>query len=564
MAQRSRRTRPWGPVKGTTEQANRTARLLRRWLDDADMTVDALYAKLTGDHFRDGRVPSRTTVAERLAGTNLDDAFVEAVADVCSHDAVELEQLLQQARAATQDYASRSAAPSPPTHSRGQERAEELVRVQRRSLDVHDKLLRAWERAADLERERDNANRMVVVLLTMVDTLNRTTASLTAQRDRLRHHTGGPGLLDQVRERLARSEIQRKKAEDELRRAQSERNKADRLADEATEQVRLLTEELQRLRCQSGQPDNSPVLTGLTPRSSGKHSADPEADDIDDALAKAARHLDDGAERIERLARDLHADNPADIPSADAATNPDTTSDPESRPDPEGTGSAKSPAELEQEVLALFRQIRKRPDRFAELATEDVRFFIGSMWILLRSDDDFETAFELLDIAGAQGSPAHVAAVVGELRRNGGAQYAFQLLDTFAQSRSPQDILTMTATLREAGQGADAYQLLAAVGRQRQADAVAPVIKALIELDATWALETARRDRSQHEINVIADALSIDGYLAYADRLRPAPFSIEYAPSGTTCTDDTLELRLPTPTAQTGSLSQWLPWSAGQ
>lgn len=317
MAYRRRRTRPWGQLKGATAQANQTAGLLRGWLDAADMTVDDVRAHLTAEHFLDGRVPSRTTVADRLAGVKLDEDFVEAVADVCSRDAAERERLLQEARAlrAGQGHfhpqpGPEPLPPGPIGPSARAELAEELVQVQRRTLEVHDKLLRAWERAADLERERGNANRMVVVLLTMVDKLHRDTASLTAERDRLRRYERRPDLLEKVRERLARSEIQRKKAEDELKRARSERHKADRLAEQAAEQVRALTEELERLRHRSGQPDNSPLQAVLTRRSTSRETADADADDIDEALAKAARYLDDGAQRLERFAQDLREDNP--------------------------------------------------------------------------------------------------------------------------------------------------------------------------------------------------------------------------------------------------------------
>lgn len=241
-------------------------------MDAAGMTVDGLRAQLTAEHFRDGRVPRRTTAAERLAGVNLTEDFVQAVADVCSRDATERERWLKEANALMAGHGvpcpgpgTDPLSPHPAEPSGRAELVEELVQVQRQTLDVHDRLLRAWERAADLERERSNATRMMVVLLTMVDKLHRDTASLTAERDRLRRHERRPDLLEKVRERLARSEIQRKKAEAELERARSERSRADRLAEQAAQQVRTLTEELERLRHQNGQTDNSPFETILTP-----------------------------------------------------------------------------------------------------------------------------------------------------------------------------------------------------------------------------------------------------------------------------------------------------------
>ncbi|WP_405633779.1 hypothetical protein OG933_45455 (plasmid) [Streptomyces sp. NBC_00016] len=549
MAYPSRRTRPWGPLKGGNAQANETALLLRAWLDAAGMTVDDLRAQLTAEHFRDGRVPSRTTVAERLAGVKLDEDFVQAVADACSRDAPERDRLLQEFRALKGIHGRSGSQPEslpirPAEPGARADLTEELVQVQRRTLAVHDKLLRAWERAADLERERGNANRMVVVLLTMVDKLHRDTESLTAERDRLRRHTRRPELLEKVRERLARSEIQRKRAEDELRRAQTERHKADRLAEQAAEQVRALTEELERLRHQSGQPDNSPLQTVLTPRSTSRETADADADDIDEALAKAARHLDDGAERLERLAQDLHQDNPPDILADGTPTVP-------VQPEPDEAGNCATGDEethverMTREVLEMFRKIRKLPVRFTALATRDAEFVLGGMRILLASDDDFAMAFELLDIAGARGTPTHVAALTAGLRRMAGASYAFHLLSTVGRDRSPDDIVVMADTLRLLAQEADAYQMLAAVGRERQAQTIAPVVEALNSMDAGWVLEAVLRDRSAYEVAVVAHALNKDGYSEYAYQLVPNPFPEWRTPSDVHSSHDTLVLRLP-------------------
>ncbi|MDX3435656.1 hypothetical protein [Streptomyces stelliscabiei] len=117
----------------------------------------------------------------------LGEDFVQAVADVCSRDSTERERRLQEASALMAGQRAFRPRPYPVIPSPGERGAraalvedEELVRVQRQTLDVHDMLLRAWERAADLERERGNANRMVVVL-TMVDKLHRDTASLATQ-----------------------------------------------------------------------------------------------------------------------------------------------------------------------------------------------------------------------------------------------------------------------------------------------------------------------------------------------------------------------------------------------
>lgn len=56
-------------------------------------------------------------------------------------------------------------------------------------------------------------------------------------------------------------------------------------------------------------------------------------------------------------------------------------------------------------------------------------------------------------------------------------------------------------------------------GRERPAQTIAPVVEALSSMDAGWVL----RDRSEHEVKLVADALSNDGYGEYVFRLLPYP-----------------------------------------
>ncbi|MFI9254949.1 sigma factor-like helix-turn-helix DNA-binding protein [Streptomyces sp. NPDC053069] len=78
-----RRTRPWGPLKGTSPQEYQAAALVRTWMDAADLTVTALHSAMADGSVGKGPVPSRATVADRLAGLNLTGEFVDAVAAVC-------------------------------------------------------------------------------------------------------------------------------------------------------------------------------------------------------------------------------------------------------------------------------------------------------------------------------------------------------------------------------------------------------------------------------------------------------------------------------------------------
>ncbi|MCX5055052.1 hypothetical protein [Streptomyces sp. NBC_00474] len=490
--------------------------LLRGWLDKAQLTFDDVLEQLTPEHFSSGRIPGRSTIGERLAGVRLDDEFVQAIADVCSGDDAALrEQMLAEARALT----SRKNHTRPPQGTAGKADttalANELVAVQRRSLILQDKLMRAWERAMELDRERSRSHQMVMVLLTMVDKLHRDITTLTAERDRLREREHRPQRLETVRKQLARSEEQRRTAEAELNRAREERNKADRLAEEAAEQIRTLNEELERLRQHTGQPDNPPPLTVHSLSAPGGEDFEATADDIDDALAKASRHLDDGARRLDRLASGLYQDD-----SPDNSAVPAETGEVAEQPD------TKIPTN-EDMRLGILKQLREMKDHgspFVSLAlTPPADFIVEVMRILLGSEqgqNDWDLAYELLDIAGTEGTPSHICDLIAELRSHGnGDLYAYKLLSVVGATRPPGALIDIVAALRESQQAADAYQLLTAVGRNSPAWFLSPIVLLLSRADATWLIEAVVAERSAEDIDMVRDMLGQGGHKHYVELL---------------------------------------------
>ncbi|MGV9503616.1 hypothetical protein ACWDQ0_35655 [Streptomyces sp. NPDC003642] len=518
MPDRRRRTKGWGALKGRSKQDNAVAGLLRSWLDEAQLRIDDVVAQLTPEHFSEGNIPSRSTVGQRLAGVCLDDEFVQAIADICSGDDAALrERLLQEARAlaASQDPLGpplKAASELDPSLL-----AKELIAAQKQSLALQDKLLRAWEREAELKQARSNAHRMVMVLLTMVDKLQCNVTDLTAERDRLRVQTHQHHRLDTVRRRLARSEQQRRTAEASLQRARDERSKADRLIEEAAEQIRSLTAELERLRHRSGQSDiPSPPSLPHRPDADAEN-AEAEAKDIDDALVKASLHLDEGAQRLDELAHGLHQDLTLDIsaedtPSGEGAEQPAT--------------GAKDTDALTQEILQLLRNMRKKPS-FVEVAlTSTAEFIVGLLNVMLAVDDDEEAwdmAYEILHIAATQGTPTHICALTAELRsRQNGDTYAYELLRTIATERTTAgSVASIVAALREAQQPADAYQLLNAVGRERAAALIYPVLLSLSRTDAEWVLETVTAERTRTDITMLRAMLHDAGFEHYVALLPP-------------------------------------------
>ncbi|MEU6381903.1 hypothetical protein [Streptomyces sp. NPDC046909] len=516
MSDRGRRTKQWGPLKGPTEQANATAALLRRWLDNARLRLDDVRPLLTPEHFSSGRVPSRSTISERLAGVRLEEDFVQAIADVCSGDDAALrEQLLQEAAALT----SRDRGIRPPY---GAARlgtavpASELVAEQRRSLALQDRLLRAMERAVELEHERTGAHRMVCVLLTMVDKLQRDIAALSAKRDKLQDRADEHHTLDTMREQLARSEEQRRTAEASLQRARDERSRGDRLAEEAAEQIRTLTAELEQLRQQAaGQPDNSPPFTVSHPTAPMAQDVETAADDIDDALVKASRHLDDGAQRLDDLARELHQDNAPDIPATAVSAG-------EEAAEPGGAETQDSDV-LAQDILKMLRRMREGHSSFVDLAlTASADFIVGLMWVVLyygKDENEWEMAYDLMEIAADQATPSHICALITELHARSGEMYAHRLLSVIATQRPPIGVVDIVAALRESQQPADAYQLLSAVGRGRPAWYIQPIVLLLSSSDAAWLLDAVTAERTPLDIATLRAILRDSGHEQYAERL---------------------------------------------
>ncbi|MFI8234880.1 hypothetical protein ACIGDI_39400 [Streptomyces sp. NPDC085900] len=511
------------------------ANLLREWLDTAQLRLDDVMERLTPEHFSNGRVPSRSTIGERLAGRLLDDEFVQAIADICSgEDAALRERMLVEARAlaARQDSTSPDKSPDPKLNPTAL--ANELVAVQRHSLTLQDKLMRAWERAIELDRERSRSHQMVMVLLAMVDKLQRDITTLHAERDRLKGREHRPQRLKQVYQQLARSEEQRQSAETELDRAREERAKADRLAEEAAEQIRTLQAELERLRQRTGQPDNPPPLKAPSLPTSDDTGFDAAAGDIDDALAKASRHLDDGARRLDQLASELHQDDPSDNSAATAETD-GTAGQPQ---------ADRYTETLTLDILTTVRAMKEHGSPFVSFALEaSPELFVGVMGVLLRSDDnqqDWNLAHELLDTAGTRGRPSHLCNLLAELRTYGksGHSYAYKLLSTVAAIRAPSELVDIVNALRACQQDADAYQLLNAVARSAPAWFISPIALKLSHTDATWLIKAVTNERQEEDILMARKMLERGDHQQYVELLaapqdRKQPQTCYTAPAPT-------------------------------
>jgi Chromosome segregation ATPases len=472
------------------------AAVLRQWLDNSGLRMDDIRSKLTPDHFKDGRVPGRSALSDRLAGVALRQDFIEAVADICSSSDAAQQQLLDEVRAARQRARTAGAGPSRSTVPEAQ-----LVIVQQRSLEVSDRLLRALERQQQLERERNDANQMVLILLSMVDKLQRDITILNREHDRLRVSNPAEENVKQVYERLARSEQQRDTAETELARAKDERQKADQLAEEAAEQVRLLTEELERLRGEA--PDATATAEAATTVPAVQAPPDVEADDIDLALSKAARHLDDRADRLDQLASELHLDNPPDnsLTSNDVPDNSQIS-------EPDAVNLTPEQVVVQVRVLLTEDEADDNVEGLLHLAGQTLPVTeVLRAAILLRDTNLPDEAAQLLHAAISRTQPVEMPPLISTLRTRGQDAELYQLLNQVARHWPASDLTEVVTSLREEAQASDAYQVLSAVGRDCPPLEVLKVLARVAEHDANWVVDAACRDRPLDELPALEKVL---------------------------------------------------------
>ncbi|MFC9337470.1 hypothetical protein ACFT0G_03400 [Streptomyces sp. NPDC057020] len=457
--------------------------------------MDDVLAKLTPEQFDNGQVPSRTTLSERLAGVGLQQDFIHAIARICSTDEAASLELLDQVRVA-RHQARLSAEERAAARTSAQ---AALLQSQQKELEVTDKLLRAMERVAELERERSDANHMVLVLLTMVDKLKRDSMSLLRERDRLRDKAE----LRRVREQLERSEQQRSTAEVELEQARAERRRADELAEEAQERVRVLSEELEFLRSGGSHggafvpPAAEPLLLS---------DLEDEADDIDVALGKAARVRDDRAERLDRHAAEMRQDNLPDnsLAFGDGPDNPDAGSGGASRAAVRVVEAARRLLEQEGTTGALEDLLRQAG---ASLPVTDLL----SATSLLRDGGMAAEARQLVFHGIGSTQPDGVPELVAGLRVQNRDTDLYQLLSRMAREWPSSKIVEGVARLRAAGQDADAYQVLSATGRDCPTEVMVGVLDLVQDGDKAWVIDTACRDRPYADLAVLEGTLREQG-----------------------------------------------------
>ncbi|MFI9719392.1 hypothetical protein ACIHFE_07005 [Streptomyces sp. NPDC052396] len=442
-----RRTRPWGPVRGASEHANALATLLRDWLDEAGLRLRDLTGRLRPEHFRDLRVPARTTVSDRLAGVNPQWDFIEAVADVCSRDAGQRDRRLSDAR-------------------------PHWDRLQLAGRQRTDR--RAAGRIAELDREHRNALQLAAMSLQLVGRFQREAADAGAQR--------------------AEAELR-------LRLALDARDRAEGRATRAVAEIASLTRELERMRRQRSGGRSTGVMPVVRPERAagpafGGRSPRPSPDNrTSTGLITAVRPDNPGLPAAGRRPRPHNSARQAAHSVRDARAAGDANAALRMAAAAGFTGApehirrllaflrALGLAEDAERVLAaaaMDRPATRVPPLLAHLGAWREP---DAMWIksalgrsasaerllevvsALRAEERFPDAYGVLLAAARQRAVALVPSLTAALHRVGRSEDAEWLLITAAQDRGPADVRALAEQLRAGGQQENAAALL----RRREA-----------------------------------------------------------------------------------------------
>ncbi|MFE9701614.1 MULTISPECIES: hypothetical protein [unclassified Streptomyces] len=312
--------RPWGPIRGENAAARQLAEMLRRHVDESGKTLAVLGGEIS---------MSKAQTGVYLAGKVPTQAFIVALVKATVRP--ELRQRRQDEALALREQTLRPAprttpgAPAPAGPGAGY--AVELAAAHARQIETYDRLTRTLEQRAEVERAKNNSDKLVMVLLNMIHQLDRRVTDLVEERDQLLAQPQGEALEDAER-KLARAEEQEQRARAELRRAEEKQRQAEDLEARVTDQLRQLTDELDRLRA-GDTTSPVPALPALAGEPQEHHaSADPVGDDIDAALAHASQVNDEDNTTLNRVTSELNE------PTAEVVQDnpPDNRSHPEGHP----------------------------------------------------------------------------------------------------------------------------------------------------------------------------------------------------------------------------------------
>ncbi|MEU5666524.1 tetratricopeptide repeat protein [Streptomyces longwoodensis] len=293
MAQRV--GRPWGPIRAESSEAQALAAFLRAQIDASGKTLAVLAKEI---HI------SKSRISEQIGGKVPDRDFVTALIRatipeprLCERRLAEAARLLQAAR-----RPAPTAAPQPSA-----DLTVELAELRTRQIETLDRLTRSLEQNNQLREAADKSAKLVMVLLTMINKLERRITDLTGEREQLRAAQADSQTLHDTQRQLSRAQEQEQRAQQELIRAQEKQRQAEELAAAVQAKVDRLTDELDRLRGTT--PDDAAGEdTHFTEQPAV--STDPVGDDIDQALERITAVNDQDDQILQTITQDLITDPP--------------------------------------------------------------------------------------------------------------------------------------------------------------------------------------------------------------------------------------------------------------
>ncbi|MFB6698407.1 tetratricopeptide repeat protein, partial [Streptomyces rubiginosohelvolus] len=306
--------RSWGPIRAENQHAENLAKLLRAQVDASGKTLRDLESEIK---------VSKAQVGVYLAGKIPDDPFIIAVIEATVPPALRERRTNEALYLRKQALVPSPRTPSVPPSAPGPGYAVEQAAAQARQLETYDRLTRALEQQAEVERAKNNSDKLVMILLNMIHQLDRRVSDLVRERDELRDRPRSEALEDAER-KLARAEEQEERARTELQRAEEKQRQAEKLQTRLQDQLRQLTDELDRLRAGDADSPINTLPTLIYEVDEGRRSSDPVGDDIDAVLARATTVNDEDNDTLTRVTSQLNEagtnvvqDNPPDNASTE-------------------------------------------------------------------------------------------------------------------------------------------------------------------------------------------------------------------------------------------------------
>ncbi|MFF1561569.1 hypothetical protein [Streptomyces sp. NPDC058279] len=299
---------PWGELKGKTKEANDLAEAMRRWLDASGLRVGTFHKELVPEHFSDGRIPSLDTLYSRFAGVAPSWEFVSAVVQICSPDAVTMNERQREVKRLWARWEEAS---------RGGKTGRGVARRNAPIVEVPDgptlpvdassdqRLIAAYEKIHQMYEARliatESHHRLELLLFVMIgrehdhlEHIARLEQQLgTAMEQHAPDAAQIAGLRTMIEEAEAR-ENQLLRARDK---AETERNIAQQMLEHANRRIAALQEEIEKIRAGSVAAESAVARV--------ETAAVDVLHDVDGAIGQIQRILEEEHDQLYRLRQAL-------------------------------------------------------------------------------------------------------------------------------------------------------------------------------------------------------------------------------------------------------------------